>query len=54
VGNRPIDGTTSYAHGQFYYSVSIALLKNSKPILAAVYAPRLNENFTPRWARVRS
>lgn len=42
----PIDGTTSYAHGQFYYSVSIALLKNSKPILAAVYAPRLNENFT--------
>lgn len=39
----PIDGTAAYEHGQFYYSVSIGLMKNNKIIAGAVYAPRLNE-----------
>ena len=41
----PIDGTTSFVHGQPFYSVSVALQKNSETILGVVYAPRLNEFF---------
>ena len=39
----PIDGTTSFIHGQPYYSVSIAVEKAGKVILAAVNAPVLDE-----------
>ena len=39
----PIDGTTSFIHGQPYYSISIALEKAGDVILAAVNAPVLNE-----------
>jgi myo-inositol-1(or 4)-monophosphatase len=41
----PIDGTTSYVHEQPFYSVSIALAFKNRPVLAAVYAPRLGELF---------
>jgi len=41
----PIDGTSSFAHDQRYYSVSIALQKNGETIAGAVYAPRLDELF---------
>lgn len=41
----PIDGTTSFVHGQPFYSVSIALQKNSETIACAVNAPRLGELF---------
>ena len=41
----PIDGTTSYVHGQPFYSVSIALQQNGRAILAAVNAPALGELF---------
>jgi myo-inositol-1(or 4)-monophosphatase len=41
----PIDGTTSYVHGQPFYSVSIALQQNGRTILAAVHAPALGELF---------
>ncbi len=41
----PIDGTASYAHGQPFYSISIALRFKDEPILAAVCAPRLGETF---------
>ncbi len=41
----PIDGTTSYIHGQPFYSVSIALQQNGRAILAAVHAPALGELF---------
>ena len=41
----PIDGTASFAHGQPFYSVSIALRYGNEPILAAVCAPRLGEIF---------
>lgn len=50
-GNRycwiidPIDGTTSYVHGQPYFSVSIAVRKDGEIILAAVYAPEMRQLF---------
>jgi myo-inositol-1(or 4)-monophosphatase len=42
----PIDGTASFVHGHPFYSVSVALQKNGNTVLAAVYAPVLNELFT--------
>jgi myo-inositol-1(or 4)-monophosphatase len=41
----PIDGTTSFIHDLPFYSISIALQKNNQTILAAVYAPVLDELF---------
>lgn len=41
----PIDGTTSFCHGQPFYSVSIALQKNETLILGGVYAPALDQLF---------
>ncbi len=43
----PLDGTTNYAHGFPWFSVSIALLKGGKLIVGTVYHPVLNELF---WA----
>ena len=43
----PLDGTTNYAHGFPWFSVSIALLKGGELIVGAVYHPVLNELF---WA----
>lgn len=43
----PIDGTTSFVHGQPFFSISIALQKNNQTILGLVCAPKLNEMF---WA----
>lgn len=42
----PIDGTTSFLRGQAYYSISIAVEKDSEVVLGAVYAPVLQELFT--------
>ena len=33
----PLDGTTSYVHGYPCYSVSVALLRDGAPVVAAVY-----------------
>jgi myo-inositol-1(or 4)-monophosphatase len=41
----PIDGTTSFFHGQPYYAVSIALEKAGETILGAVLAPALGQLF---------
>lgn len=41
----PIDGTTSFIHGQPFYCISIALQHNGQTILAAVNAPVLGELF---------
>lgn len=41
----PIDGTNSFVHDFPFYSVSVALEHNGTTILAAVYAPVLNELF---------
>jgi len=41
----PIDGTSSFVHGQPYYSVSIALQQNGTTILGAVNVPVLGDIF---------
>jgi len=33
----PLDGTTNFIHGIPYFTISIALLQNDKPVLAIVY-----------------
>lgn len=47
----PIDGTTSYFHGQPYYSVSIAYMRNSTIEAGVVYAPALGQLFTAEKGR---
>jgi myo-inositol-1(or 4)-monophosphatase len=44
----PIDGTTSFFHGQPYYAVSMALKKAREIIAGAVYAPALGQLFHAR------
>ncbi|MDA3957995.1 inositol monophosphatase family protein [Oceanispirochaeta sp.] len=44
----PIDGTISYLHGQYQYSVSIALEVEGTLELGAVFAPALADLFTAR------
>jgi myo-inositol-1(or 4)-monophosphatase len=41
----PIDGTRSYLAGREDWCVSVALVENSSPVLAAVYAPASEEFF---------
>ncbi len=41
----PIDGTTSFCHGQPYYAVSVAVRKGEALVAAAVYAPALEQLF---------
>lgn len=42
----PIDGTTSYFHGQPYYSISIAYIQNGTTEAGVVYAPALGQLFS--------
>jgi myo-inositol-1(or 4)-monophosphatase len=42
----PIDGTTSYVHGQPYYAVSIAFRKGGELQAGVVYAPALGQLFS--------
>lgn len=41
----PLDGTTNFAHGIPHFAVSIALLENERPKVAAIYHPMLDELF---------
>jgi len=41
----PLDGTTNYAHGLPWFTVSIGLLKGEEPILGVIYNPPLDELF---------
>lgn len=41
----PVDGTTNLIHDFHFSSVSIALLKNRKPVMGAVYQPDTDEFF---------
>ena len=43
----PIDGTTSFVHGQPFYSISLALSRGGETICGVVCAPRLGELY---WA----
>ncbi len=47
----PLDGTTNYAHGFPYFSVSIALLENTTPIIGVVYNPISDEMFAAELGR---
>lgn len=38
----PLDGTTNYAHGHPWFSVSIGLVENGEPIFGVVHAPALS------------
>ncbi|MBI4880130.1 MAG: inositol monophosphatase [Planctomycetes bacterium] len=41
----PLDGTTNFAHGHPFFSVSIALYEEGRPALGVVFAPVLDELF---------
>jgi myo-inositol-1(or 4)-monophosphatase len=41
----PIDGTTSFIHGQPFFSVSIGVEKEGQSVLGAVYLPAFSELF---------
>jgi myo-inositol-1(or 4)-monophosphatase len=41
----PIDGTRNYLNGHDEWCVSVALVADAAPVLAAVYAPTVNEFF---------
>ena len=47
----PIDGTTNFAHGFPFYSISLALEREKKPILGIVYDPVRNELFSAERGR---
>jgi myo-inositol-1(or 4)-monophosphatase len=42
----PIDGTSNYAHGHPYVSISIALAVDGEPCAGVVHAPFLGETYT--------
>jgi myo-inositol-1(or 4)-monophosphatase len=37
----PLDGTTNFAHGHFFFAVSLGLCRGGVPILGVVHAPAL-------------
>ncbi len=41
----PIDGTRAYITGRADWTISVALVENARPILAALYAPATDEMF---------
>lgn len=41
----PLDGTTNFAHGIPYFSISVALTQSDIPLLGATYSPVTNEFF---------
>lgn len=41
----PLDGTKEFIHGYNDFCINIALIKNQKPILGAIYAPALEQFF---------
>ena len=41
----PLDGTLNFLHGIPFFSVSIALMRDGKPVAGVVYAPAMGELF---------
>ena len=41
----PIDGTTNFAHGHFYFAVSLGLAVRGEPVLGVVHAPALQTTY---------
>ena len=44
----PIDGTSNFASGMPYFSISLALIENGEATLGLVYDPALDECFTAK------
>jgi len=44
----PIDGTRAFVDGRPFWSLSVALVEEGRPVLGVVYAPALNEYYTAR------
>ncbi len=42
----PLDGTTNYAHGHPWFSVSVGLVENGEPVFGVVHAPALGITWT--------
>jgi myo-inositol-1(or 4)-monophosphatase len=42
----PIDGTSNFVHGIPFFALSVALFKNGRPVLGAVYDPVAQELFS--------
>jgi myo-inositol-1(or 4)-monophosphatase len=42
----PIDGTTNFAHGHFFFGVSMALYRGSEGLAGVVHAPALDVTWT--------
>jgi myo-inositol-1(or 4)-monophosphatase len=45
----PLDGTTNFAHGHFFFAVSLGLCHRGQPVLGVVHAPALR---TTWWGAV--
>lgn len=41
----PIDGTTNFVSGQPYFAISVALIRDRRPVLGVVYDPMRDELF---------
>ena len=41
----PLDGTTNFAHGHFFFSVSLGLARGGRPIAGVVHAPALDTSW---------
>jgi myo-inositol-1(or 4)-monophosphatase len=41
----PLDGTTNFAHGHFFFSVSLGLAREGRPIAGVVHAPALDASW---------
>ncbi len=44
----PLDGTTNYIHGFPFFSVSVALIQEGRPVLGVVYEPLRRDLFAGR------
>lgn len=41
----PIDGTRAFLRGETYFAVSVALVKNGRPVLGAIYRPTTGDMY---------
>ncbi|MDK2125020.1 inositol monophosphatase family protein [Parachitinimonas caeni] len=41
----PIDGTTNFVHGLPYFAISVALMRQGRPVLGVIYNPVADEVF---------
>jgi myo-inositol-1(or 4)-monophosphatase len=47
----PIDGTSNFVHGIPYFAVSVALMRQGRPVLGVVYDPLADEAFSAEKGR---